>query len=96
MFHAFGSLETALLYLKVAEILNNGVCGIYELTYKRGDKRYRIFRNQEELSLFLKKNPEVSCEKEHPVLISENYYPVDDHQIGYLSDEEVVMYLAEM
>ncbi len=43
-FYPFNSLETAMLYLKVAEIINQGVCGIYELIYKRGDIRYKIFR----------------------------------------------------
>ena len=30
----FSSLETALLYLKPAEIINQDLCGIYELIYK--------------------------------------------------------------
>ncbi|MGC8770678.1 MAG: hypothetical protein ACP5Q5_05455 [Brevinematia bacterium] len=36
-FMPFGALETAILYLKAAEILTQGLCGIYELIYKRGD-----------------------------------------------------------
>jgi hypothetical protein len=39
----FGSLELAKLYIKAAEIMNDGVCGIYELIYRRGEKRYRVF-----------------------------------------------------
>ncbi|MCX8054987.1 MAG: hypothetical protein N3A67_04905 [Ignavibacteria bacterium] len=95
-FMPFGSLEIAMLYLKAAEILTQGLCGIYELTYKRGDKRYRIFRNIEELNKFLKTNPEVKCEKKEPVYISEKYVPVNDSQIKYLNESEIKTYLDEI
>ncbi|HOM05986.1 MAG TPA: hypothetical protein PLU67_10910 [Candidatus Kapabacteria bacterium] len=95
-FMPFGSLEIAMLYLKAAEILTQGLCGIYELIYKRGDKRYRIFRNIEELNKFLKSNPEVKCEKKEPVYISEKYFPINDSQIKYLNESEIKTYLNEM
>jgi len=95
-FMPFSSLGIAILYLKPAEILNQGLCGIYELTYKRGDKRYRIFRNNEELKKFLKSNPEVKNENENPVYISSKYTPINDSQIKYLDETEIKTYLNEM
>jgi len=92
----FGSLEIAMLYLKPAEKLNQGLCGIYELIYKRGDRRYRIFRNREEMHKFLKSNPNVKCENDFPVFISDRYNPVSESQIKYLDESEIKIYLDEM
>ncbi|MCG8568609.1 MAG: hypothetical protein MJB14_00580 [Spirochaetes bacterium] len=91
----FGSLEQAQLYLKAAEIMNQGLCGIYELIYKRGDKRYRVFKNSHELSVFLKKNSQIKCEKKEPVYISKEYHPVKQEQIHHLTPDEVEKYIAE-
>jgi hypothetical protein len=95
-FMPFGSLEIAMLYLKPAEILNQGLCGIYELIYKRGDKRYRIFRNVAELHKYLKSNPDVRCEKENPVYISNAYNSINKFQIKYLNESEIKIYSDEM
>lgn len=95
-FMPFASFETAMLYLKAAEIISGGLCGIYALTYKRGDKRFRIFRNTDELKRYLKSNPSVTCPNENPVYISETYSPVNDWQIKYLNEEERTNYLQEM
>lgn len=84
------------MYLKPAEILNQVLCGIYELVYKREEKRYRIFRNTEDLNKFLKSNPAVKCEKKEPIYISEKYSPIDDSQIKYLNESEINTYLDEM
>lgn len=91
----FGSPDIALLYLKPAEIITGGVCGIYELIYRRGDKRYRIFRNRNELQAFLKGHTEITCQSDRPVYLSEQYVPVKEEQIRYLYGEEVGRYLEE-
>jgi hypothetical protein len=95
-FMPFSSLEAAILYLKPAEIISQKLCGIYELIYKRGDKRYKIFRNAEELQKYLKGNPDVKCKKSDPVYISEKYHPVEKNQIKYLNEDERNQYLKEM
>ena len=95
-FYPFSSLEIAILYLKPAEIINKGLCGIYELIYKRGDKRYKIFRSQKEFETFLKKNLQIKCDKREPVYISEKYIEIDENQIKYLNEKEVLKYLEEM
>jgi len=95
-FFPFNSLETAILYLKSAEIINQGLCGIYKLTYKRGDTRYKIFRTHKEFETFLEKNSEIKCDKKKPVYISEKYQKIDKSQIKYLTANEVSKYLIEM
>jgi hypothetical protein len=91
----FGSLEQARLYLKAAETMLEDVCGIYELIYKRGDKRYRVFKNSDDLKAFLKRTPTVKCENYEPVHISSIYHPVSPDQIRHLTREEVQQYLSE-
>jgi hypothetical protein len=91
----FSSEDIALLYLKCAEILTEKPCGIYELIYKRGDKRYRIFQSKDELRAFLRKNGDVKCESDRPVYINEKVKKVNDDQIKYLSQEEIKKYLLE-
>jgi hypothetical protein len=91
----FGSLEAAKLYLKAAEIMNEGLCGIYELIYRRGEKRYRIFKSIEELKTQLMINKNIKCEKYGPVYISKKYKPVSADQIRHLNEQEVQRYLNE-
>ena len=91
----FGSLEQAKLYLKAAEIMNDGICGIYEIIYKRGEKRYRVFKNADELKKQLKSNKNIKCDNFEPVYISKKHIPVKDNQVRRLTEEEVQRYLAE-
>ena len=91
----FGSLEQAQLYLKAAETMLEDICGIYELIYKRGENRYRVFKDVEELKKFLKSSTIVRCEKYEPVYISKKYTPVSNNQIRHLNAKEVQKYLEE-
>ena len=91
----FGSLEQAILYLKAAEIMNDGLCGIYELIYSRGEKRYRVFKSPDELKKQLKINKNINCENLNPVYISKKYIPVSNNQIRHLTEKEVQKYLDE-
>ncbi len=95
-FYPFSDFETAILYLKPAEIINKAVCGIYELIYKRGDVRFKIFRSQNEFEEFLNKNQQINSNKNLPVYISEKYNEVNESQIKYLNESEVLKYLSEM
>jgi len=94
-FYPFSSLSDAILYLKVAEILVEGLCGIYELIYKRGDVRYKIFRTQEEFKQYLKKNSNVKSKGNNPIYISEKYREINNSQIKYLAQKEVEKYIGE-
>ena len=91
----FGSLEQAMLYIKATEIMNERVCGIYELIYKRGENRYRVFKTTEDLKQFLKRSKTVHCEKFEPVYISEKHVPVSSDQIRRLTEAEVLKYIQE-
>jgi hypothetical protein len=91
----FDSLEKAMLYLKTAEIILEDICGIYELIYKRGEKRYRIFKSITDLHEFLKRTPAVRCERLIPVYISEQYHPIQPVQVRPLTQTEVKKYLDD-
>lgn len=91
----FGSLEQAKLYLKAAEIMNDSICGIYELIDKRGTNRYRVFKSEEELRKFLKSGTSVRCENFAPVYISKKHTSVKKDQIRHLTSQEVKKYLRE-
>ncbi len=91
----FKSAEIALLYLKCAEILTGKPCGIYELVYKRGDLRYRIFESGEALQTFLKKHPDVKHDRDEPIYRSKKHVPVQENQVHYLSKKEINTYLQE-
>jgi hypothetical protein len=94
-FMPFSSKDIALLYLKCAEILTDKPCGIYELIYKRGDKRYRIFQSEDELKSFLRNNGDVKCENTKPIYINEKVNKIENNQIKYLTEEEIKAYLLE-
>ena len=94
-FYPFSSLSNAILYLKPAEIITGELCGIYELIYKRGDIRFKIFRTQDDFELYLKKNPNVKSKEKKPVYISEKYQEIDSTQIRYLTEKEVEKYTEE-
>ena len=96
MFHALQQSETAKLYLKCAEILSGGLCGIYELQDKKsGRKSYKIYSNKEDLRKYLKSNPGKTCNTMEPVYMSECYMPVKEGQIRRLKDGEIEKYLEE-
>jgi hypothetical protein len=94
-FFPFKTKETAILYLKCAEIITNSCCGIYELIYKRGDRRYKIFKNEDELNKFIGKNKDIKCENKKPVYKNKNYTSVSEAPIRYLTKNEVEKYIEE-
>ncbi|WP_425448312.1 hypothetical protein [Dethiothermospora halolimnae] len=96
-FFPFSSLEQAILYLKCAEIITKGSCGIYELKDKKsGRKSYKIFPKVDELKEYLHKNPKKICETMEPIYVSPNYIKIKDNQIKRLNKEEMEKYLEEM
>ncbi len=95
-FMPFSSLEIAKLYLKCAEILSKGLCGIYEIQdQKSGRKSYKIYSKKEELLKYLKSNQGKICNSLEPLYVSNKYLPVEDEQIRKLNDNEVAIYLEE-
>ncbi|MDR2886919.1 MAG: hypothetical protein LBV26_02785 [Bacteroidales bacterium] len=94
-FFPFSTKEMAVLYLKCAEIITGSGCGIYELIYTRGDRRYKIFASENELCRFLEKNRDIRCENRTPVYKTEEITKISPEQIRYLTKEEVEKYLSE-
>jgi hypothetical protein len=94
-FFPFKTKEMAILYLKCAEIITNFCCGIYELVYKRGDKRYKIFKTEDELNKFIEKHTNMKCENKKPIYKNKKFTPVSENQIKYLTKDEVEKYITE-
>ena len=63
----FKSLEIAKLYLRTADYTMKKSCGIYEIKDKNNRKRYKIFKNNDELEIYLNKNKNKICEKMNPI-----------------------------
>lgn len=96
-FMPFSSLEIAILYLKCAEILSQGLCGIYQFQdVKTGRISYKIYANKEDLLKFVKNNPGKVClQPDRPNYISKKYVPVQAEQIRKLDEPEITIYLEE-
>jgi hypothetical protein len=91
----FKSLTEAILYLRVAEILLNNRCAIYEFIDRRGTARYRIMENDQAFEDYLRKNPQSRCKQKKPIYCSTASRPVKPGQIRRLTYTEVVQYLSE-
>ena len=52
----FKSLEIAILYLRIAEVVTKKACGIYEIESLNGRKSYKIYSSTSELEKYLNKN----------------------------------------
>jgi len=91
---SFSSFNDAMLYLRAAEALFNGPCGIYELT--DGAKVfYKIFEDKDGLMNFLLENPEKRCPLGEALHETEEFRPVAEGQIRKLDKDEVEEYLRE-
>lgn len=91
----FKSLEIAKLYLRTADYTMKKPCGIYELRSKDGRLSYKIFANDEELHLYLKKNKGKSCEKMSPIFSVKEYKEYPNTQVRKLTADEIKQYLSE-
>ena len=91
----FKSLEIAKLYLRSADYSKKKSCGIYELKSENGRLSYKIFADNKDLLLYLKKNKEKTCEKMKPVFIIEEYKEYANTQVRKLTSEEIQKYMSE-
>ena len=91
----FRSIEIAKLYLRAAEAIFEGPCGIYEIEYSNGRTLYKIFHTKEDLETYLKKNPTQSCPSGKPLFKSPSYKPYKKSQIRSLGPAEVKKYIEE-
>lgn len=70
-------------------------CGIYELKSEKGRLSYKIFADNEDLQLYLKKNKGKTCEDMNPIFIVEEYREYANTQIRKLTSNEIQKYMAE-
>lgn len=91
----FKSLEIAKLYLRTADYSMKKSCGIYEITSENGRLSYKIFADNKDLLLYLKKNEEKVCQDMKPVFIVEEYREYDNTQIRKLTSAEIRKYMLE-
>lgn len=91
----FKSLDIAKLYLRTADFSMKKSCGIYEITGKSGRKSYKIFAGISDLEIFLKKNPDKSCEKMSPSFEVGEYREYRNTEVRKLTEVEIKKYLEE-
>ena len=91
----FKSLEIAKLYLRTADYTVKKCCGIYEIENSNGRKSYKIFADNEELKLFLKKNKDKICKQMVPIFSALEYKEYSKTEVRKLTYEEVEKYMKE-
>lgn len=91
----FKSKDIALLYLRTAEFTTKSTCGIYEIKDTNLRSTYKIFPTSANLTMFLTKNKNKTCDIMQPVYISEDYVEYSNTQIKRLSTNEINEYLLD-
>lgn len=71
------------------------LCGIYEIKDKNNRKTYKIFKDNEELYIYLKKNKNKICEKINPIFKVEKYIEYPNTKVKRLSKEQIEKYIDE-
>ena len=91
----FKSLEIAKLYLRTADYTVKKCRGIYEIENSNGRKSYKIFTDDEELKLFLKKNKDKICKQMAPIFSELEYKEYSKTEVRKLTSEEIEKYMKE-
>lgn len=88
-------MEIAKLYLRTADYTNKKSCGIYEIESEKGRKSYKIFADNEELAVYLKKNKGKRCKKMAPEFAVKEYVEYPNTQVRKLTESEIERYMRE-
>ena len=91
----FKTLEIAKLYLRTADYTMKKSCGIYEIENNKGRVSYKIFAENEDLLLFLKKNKDKVCKQMQPIFSVGQYKDYPNTEVRKLSTEEIRKYMSE-
>lgn len=91
----FKSLEIAKMYLRTADYSMKQPCGIYKIENKENKYSYKIFANNGELQLYLKKNKEKNCKDMNPIFIVKEFKEYENTQIRKLTPDEIQKYISE-
>ena len=68
-------------------------CCIYEIKDKNNRKRYKIFKDNDELKIYLNNNKNKICEKMNPIFKIEEYIEYSDTKVKRLSKVEIEKYM---
>jgi len=90
----FKTLEIAKLYLRTADFSAGHNCGIYEIINDKGRSSFKIFKNDEEMILYLKKNRGKSCPQRKAVYKYHEFKKYENTQIRKLTADEIKNYLG--
>lgn len=91
----FKSLEFAKLYLRTADYSEKKSCSIYEIENNKGRISYKIFVENEDLQLFLKKNTGKKCKQMNPLFTTEEYKEYPNTEVRKLTSSEIERYMSE-
>ena len=91
----FKTLEIAKLYLRTADYTMKKSCGIYEIENNKGRVSYKIFAENEDLLLFLKKNKDKVCKQMLPIFSVGQYKDYSNTEVRKISTEEIRKYMIE-
>ena len=91
----FKSFEIVKLYLRTADYTIKKSCGIYEIKDKNNRKTYKIFKDDEELYIYLKKNKNKIYEKMNPIFKVKEYIEYLNTKVKRLSKVEIEKYMEE-
>ena len=91
----FKSSEIAKLYLRTADYSLKRSCGIYEIKSEDGRNSYKIFADNNDLQLYLKKNKGKTCANMEPVFTVKEYKEYTDTQVRKLTSDEIRKYMSE-
>ena len=91
----FKSLEIAKLYLRTADYTMKKSCGIYEIKSKNSRLSYKIFADNEDLQVYLRKNKDKICETMSPIFRVEEYNEYSNTQVRKLTFDEIQKYMSE-
>ena len=90
-----GLQRIAKLYLRTADYTMKKSCGIYGIKDKNNRKTYKIFKDNEELYIYLKKNKNKICEKINPIFKVEEYIEYHNTKVKRLIKVEIEKYMEE-
>ena len=91
----FKSLDIAKLYLRTADFTLKKCCGIYEIESSNGRLSYKIFADNNELQLFLKKNKNKKCNSLQPLFFVKEYKEYPNTEVRKLTEAEIGKYMSE-
>lgn len=91
----FKTVEIAKLYLRTADYTMKKSCGIYEIENDKGRVSFKIFAEEADLLLFLKKNRDKVCKHRFPVFSAGQYKEHADTEVRKLTRDEIRKYMSE-